>query len=78
MKSINPDDFRVVKEIKLSKIPTNLNVDASDEEKEEELLNIQKKLSKRQDKMYAHNRNSISVAVCLNKVKPSNLCLSVI
>ena len=69
MKSINPDDFRVVKEIKLSKIPTNLNVDASDEEKEEELLNIQKKLSKRQDKMYAHNRHA--VLICLQGMDTS-------
>lgn len=69
MKSINPDDFRVVKEIKLSKIPTNLNVDASDEEKEEELQNIQKKLSKRQDKMYAHNRHA--VLICLQGMDTS-------
>lgn len=69
MKSINPDDFRVVKEIKLSKIPTNLNVDASDEEKEKELQNIQKKLSKRQDKMYAHNRHA--VLICLQGMDTS-------
>ena len=69
MKSINPDDFRVVKEIKLSKIPTNLNVDASDDEKVAELQNIQKKLSKRQDKMYAHNRHA--VLICLQGMDTS-------
>lgn len=69
MKSINPDDFRVVKEIKLSKIPTNLNVDASDDEKVSELQNIQKKLSKRQDKMYAHNRHA--VLICLQGMDTS-------
>lgn len=69
MKSINPDDFRVVKEIKLSKIPTNLNVDTSDEEKVSELQNIQKKLSKRQDKMYAHNRHA--VLICLQGMDTS-------
>lgn len=69
MKSINPDDYRVVKDIKLSKIPTNLNVDATDEEKESELQNIQKKLSKRQDKMYAHNRHA--VLICLQGMDTS-------
>ena len=69
MKSINPDDFRVVKEIKLSKIPTNLNVDVSDDEKVSELQNIQKKLSKRQDKMYAHNR--YAVLICLQGMDTS-------
>jgi PPK2 family polyphosphate:nucleotide phosphotransferase len=69
MKSINPDDYRVVKDIKLSEIPTKLNVDASNEEKETELQNIQKKLSKRQDKMYAHNRHA--VLICLQGMDTS-------
>jgi len=30
MKIINPDDFRVVNKIELSKIPTELNIDADD------------------------------------------------
>lgn len=69
MKSINPEDFRVVKDIKLSKIPTNLNNDADDDEKEAELLKIQKKLSKRQDMMYAHNRHA--VLICLQGMDTS-------
>lgn len=69
MKSINPEDFRVVKDIKLSKIPTNLNNDADEDEKEAELLKIQKKLSKRQDMMYAHNRHA--VLICLQGMDTS-------
>jgi len=69
MKSINPEDFRVVKDIKLSKIPTNLNINADDDEKEAELLKIQKKLSKRQDMMYAHNRHA--VLICLQGMDTS-------
>lgn len=69
MKSINPDDFKVVKDIELSKIPTNLNIDEDDEEKEAELLKIQKKLSKRQDMMYAHNRHA--VLICLQGMDTS-------
>lgn len=69
MKSINPDDFRVVKDIKLSKIPTELKVDADDDEKEDELLKIQQKLSKRQDMMYAHNR--YGVLICLQGMDTS-------
>ena len=29
MKSINPDDFRVIDKIKLSKTPTELSIDAN-------------------------------------------------
>jgi hypothetical protein len=34
MKSINPEDFKVVNKIELSKLPTNLDSDASDGKKE--------------------------------------------
>jgi PPK2 family polyphosphate:nucleotide phosphotransferase len=69
MKSINPDDFRVINPISLSKIPTDLNNIASDDEKVEELLKIQQKLSKRQDAMYAHNR--YGVLICLQGMDTS-------
>ncbi|WP_293889820.1 PPK2 family polyphosphate kinase [Flavobacterium sp.] len=69
MKSINPDDFRVSDKIKLSKIPTELNIDADDDEKEEMLEKVQKKLSKLQDVMYAHNR--YSVLICLQGMDTS-------
>ncbi len=69
MKSINPDDFRVIDKIELSKLPTELDIDADDDEKEEELLKIQQKLSKRQDAMYAHNR--YGVLICLQGMDTS-------
>ena len=69
MKSINPDDFRVVDSILLSKIPTELNNDTDDDEKEEELLKIQQKLSHRQDMMYAHNKHA--VLICLQGMDTS-------
>lgn len=63
MKSINPDDFKVVDPIELSKMPTLLAVDSSDEEEEDKLDNIREKLSELQDVMYAHNR--YGVLICL-------------
>ena len=69
MKSINPDDFRVVDTIKLSKIPTELNINADDDEKEEKLDKVQAKLSALQDVMYAHNR--YGVLICLQGMDTS-------
>ncbi len=63
MKSINPDDFKVVNAIQLAQIPTNLNNKSSDEDKEEKLDKVQLKLSALQDVMYAHNK--YSVLICL-------------
>jgi polyphosphate kinase 2 (PPK2 family) len=45
MKSINPEDFKVVNKIELSKLPTNLDSDASDGKKEDKLENVIDKLS---------------------------------
>jgi PPK2 family polyphosphate:nucleotide phosphotransferase len=69
MKTINPDDFRVLNPISLSKIPTELAIDSDDDEKKEELVKIQQKLSKRQDAMYAHNRHAI--LICLQGMDTS-------
>ena len=69
MKSINPDDFKVVDSIKLSKLPTNLEVGASDEKKENKLENVSAKLSELQDVMYAHNR--YGVLICLQGMDTS-------
>lgn len=69
MKSINPDDFKVVSTISLSRIPTELAIDIDDDEKDAELLKIQQKLSKRQDAMYAHNR--YGVLICLQGMDTS-------
>ncbi len=69
MKSINPDDFKVTDAISLSKIPTELNIDADDDEKEDKLDKVQKKLSELQDVMYAHNR--YGVLICLQGMDTS-------
>ena len=69
MKSINPEDFKVVKAIDLSKVPTNLFNDSSDEDKEHKLDKVQEKLSEFQDVMYAHNR--YGVLICLQGMDTS-------
>lgn len=69
MKSINPEDFKVTDSVKLSKIPTLVDFDADEDEKEAKLSEIQKKLSKRQDMMYAHNR--YGVLICLQGMDTS-------
>jgi PPK2 family polyphosphate:nucleotide phosphotransferase len=69
MKSINPDDFKVVDKINLSKLPTNLEIGASDEKKEDKLKNVSEKLSALQDVMYAHNK--YGVLICLQGMDTS-------
>lgn len=69
MKSIDPNDFKVTDEIKLSKIPTLLKAKADDEEKEEKLDKVQAKLSDLQDVMYSHNK--YAVLICLQGMDTS-------
>jgi PPK2 family polyphosphate:nucleotide phosphotransferase len=69
MLSINPNDFRATDKVELSKIPTDLNLDTSKKQEETALDEIQKKLSKKQDAMYAHNRHAI--LICLQGMDTS-------
>lgn len=69
MKSIDPDDFKVTGKIELSKIPTNLFNEASDDDKEDKLQKVREKLSELQDVMYAHNR--YGVLICLQGMDTS-------
>ena len=69
MKSIDPDEFKVVKKISLSKVPTLLQNGADDDEKEDKLDGVRDKLSALQDIMYAHNR--YSVLICLQGMDTS-------
>ena len=69
MKSINPDDFKVINKIDLSSIPTNLFNGKSDDKKEDKLESVSNKLSELQDVMYAHNR--YSVLICLQGMDTS-------
>ena len=63
MKSLKSEDFKISKTIKLNEIPTLINVETSEKKKEKELQKIREKLSKVQDKMYAHNK--YGVLICL-------------
>lgn len=69
MKSIDPKNFKVVDKIKLAKIPTLLDIDADEKEKEVKLDKVQAKLSRLQDVMYAHNR--YGVLICLQGMDTS-------
>ena len=69
MKSINPDDFKVFGKIDLEQIPTRLDIAADAAEKEEKLMKVQQKLSKKQDAMYAHNRHAF--LICLQGMDTS-------
>lgn len=69
MQNINPDDFRVKTQIDLSKIPTELSIDTSKSDEEIALDEIQKKLSLKQDAMYAHNRHAF--LICLQGMDTS-------
>jgi len=69
MKSINPENFKVVDTIALDNIPTNLFNEASDDDKENKLDKVQEKLSELQDVMYAHNR--YGVLICLQGMDTS-------
>ncbi len=63
MKNIKIDHLKVTSNIKLSAIPTNIDVATSEKKKEKELDKIRIKLSKLQDKLYAHNK--YGVLICL-------------
>lgn len=69
MKSIAPKDFKVTAPIQLNNLPTNLDIKASDDAKEDKLDSVVKKLSELQDVMYAHNR--YGVLICLQGMDTS-------
>jgi PPK2 family polyphosphate:nucleotide phosphotransferase len=69
MQNINPEDFRVKAPIDLSKIPTELSMNNSKSDEETALDEIQKKLSLKQDAMYAHNRHAF--LICLQGMDTS-------
>jgi len=63
MKTIRSEYFKINTVIKLSEVPTFYDVETSEKKKEKELQKVREKLSKLQDKMYAHNR--YGVLICL-------------
>jgi len=66
MKNIDATQFRVDKLMKLSDFPTFLKLETSEKKKEKILQKTREKLSKLQDKMYAHNR--YGVLICLQGI----------
>jgi len=69
MENINIEDFKVKTTIKLADFATKLNIDTDKDQEELALDEIQKKLSKKQDAMYAHNRHAF--LICLQGMDTS-------
>ena len=69
MENINIEDFKVKGQIKLADFATELNMDSTKKEEVNALDKIQKKLSKKQDAMYAHNRHAF--LICLQGMDTS-------
>ncbi|CAN5487184.1 polyphosphate kinase [soil metagenome] len=63
MKSIQPEQFKVTKPIKISEVPTSFKINVSEKKKIKALEKVGGKLSKLQDKMYAHSK--YGVLICL-------------
>ena len=69
MENINIEDFKVKTTIKLADFATKLDIDTDKDQEELALDKIQKKLSKKQDAMYAHNRHAF--LICLQGMDTS-------
>ena len=69
MNGLHPEDFKVSGLIKLSDIPTELDIDTKKSKEESALDKIQVKLSKKQDAMYAHNKYAF--LICLQGMDTS-------
>ena len=69
MENINIEDFKVKTAIKLADFATKLDIDTDKDQEELALDKIQKKLSKKQDAMYAHNRHAF--LICLQGMDTS-------
>ena len=69
MENINIEDFKVKTTIKLADFATKLDIDTDKDQEKLALDKIQKKLSKKQDAMYAHNRHAF--LICLQGMDTS-------
>jgi PPK2 family polyphosphate:nucleotide phosphotransferase len=69
MQEINAMSFIVRDPVQLNKTPTVLETNATKKEKKKALKEVGKKLSKKQDTMYAHNRHG--VLICLQGMDTS-------
>ena len=69
MRHILPEEFQVTQSVNLSKFPTKIELGQSEQTLEDELAEIRDKLSKIQEKMYAHSK--YGVLVCLQGMDTS-------
>lgn len=69
MGAIKAKEYKVVGNIKLEELSTSYHGDLNSEEKKKFLLKVQRKLSKKQEAMYAHNRYSF--LICLQGMDTS-------
>ncbi len=69
MENLNVQQYKITSPIKLTNCPTDIHLNLSKDEKEKWLSDIQKKLSKKQDAMYAHNRYAF--LICLQGMDTS-------
>lgn len=69
MKEININDHKITSKIKLSNLPTLLDLGETDDEVKDQLRKVRRKLGKLQDTLYAHGK--YSVLVCLQGMDTS-------
>ena len=69
MKNSNSNDHKITSKIKLSDLPSQLDLGADKDTTEEELKRVRRKLGNLQDTMYAHGK--YSVLVCLQGMDTS-------
>lgn len=63
MKNISVNDFKATAPIRLSELPTSLDLDITKKEKIKALKHVRRKLAKKQDIMYAHSRYGVLVGL---------------
>ncbi len=69
MDKINPEDFKVAKQIDLTQIPTRNDLGADKKKVEKELEEVREKLGELQDTLYAHGK--YAVLICLQGMDTS-------
>jgi PPK2 family polyphosphate:nucleotide phosphotransferase len=63
MQTLNTKNFKVTKPIKLSKLPTNMEITLPKSDKREALREVGEELSDLQDIMYAHNKYGVLICI---------------
>jgi PPK2 family polyphosphate:nucleotide phosphotransferase len=63
MKTIDIDNFKITEHIKINKLPTSINLKASEKSIDKELKKVRKKLGELQDTMYAHGKYAVLLCI---------------